>query len=121
MAARPRSRKPPKYAFLRRLALALPEAREEAHRYGPWFNVGKKPFALFWGKAGKWILRLPEQQVMMLIEADPKLFSPMKSGSMLWIYIDVEKMDAAALRDYLTAAWRHTAPKKLLRSLHGEA
>jgi YjbR len=97
--------------FLRRLALAFPGAREEARRCGPWFNIGKKPFALFWGKEGKWTLRLPEQQVMMLIEVDPAIFSPMKSGSMLWIYIDVEKMNAKMLKAYFTAAWRHTATK----------
>jgi len=120
MAARPRLKKPPKYALLRRLALAFPDAREEAHRYGPWFNVGKKPFALFWGKEGKWILRLPEQQVMMLIEADPRIFSPMKSGSRLWIYVDVEKMDAKTLKAYFAAALQHTAPRKLRQTLSGK-
>ncbi len=100
---------------MKRLALALPGTVEEAHRHGPWFNAGKKTFALFWGKSERWILRLPEHQVMMLIEARPEIFSPMKSGSMLWIYVDVEKLGAEELRAYMTAAWRHTAPKKMVR------
>jgi hypothetical protein len=115
MTRRPRIKKPPKYAFMKRLALALPGAVEQAHRHGPWFNVGRKTFALFWGKTGRWILRLPEHQVMMLIEARPETFSPMKSGSMLWIYVDVEQLDAGELRAYVTAAWRHTAPRKVVR------
>jgi hypothetical protein len=100
---------------MKRLALALPGAVEEAHRHGPWFNVGRKTFALFWSKSDRWILRLPEHQVMMLIEARPEIFSPMKSGSMLWIYADVEKLSAGELRSYVAAAWRHTAPKKVVR------
>jgi hypothetical protein len=67
------------------------------------------------------MLRLPEQHMMMLIEVDPDIFSPMKSGSMLWMYIDVKKMDAKTLKAYFTAAWRHTTPRKLLKSLDRQA
>ena len=51
MAARSRLKRPPKYALVQRVALALPGAREEGHRHGPWFNIGKRPFALYWGKS----------------------------------------------------------------------
>ena len=44
----------------------------------------------------------------------------MRNGSPFWIYIDVEQMDAKMLRDYVTAAWRHTAPKKMQRDFHAE-
>ena len=110
--AKTRIKKPPKYAALKRMALALPGVSEQGHRHGPWFVVGKKAFALYWDKEELWILKLPEHQVMMLVEARPDIFSTMKSGSMLWIYVDVEKLDRAELRDYLTAAWRTVAPKK---------
>ncbi len=113
MAARSRLKKPPKYALMRRLALALPGAREEGHRNGPWFNIGKRPFALYWGKSASWMIRLPPDHVMMLAAAGASIFKPMRNGSPFWIYMDVEKMDAAMLRDYVTAAWRHTAPKKM--------
>lgn len=108
-----RIKMPPKYAVLKRLALALPNVSEQGHRHGPWFLVGKKVFALYWDKEELWILRLPQHQVMMLIEVRPEIFSPMKSGSLLWIYVDVEKLDRATLRDYLAAAWRTAAPKKI--------
>lgn len=112
-----RERKPPKYSFLKRIALGLPGTREIVDRHGHWFNIGKKTFALYGGKSDRWILRLPKQQVMMLTEADPEVFVPMISGALLWVYVDVTKLDAKALRGYLTAAWRYTAPKKLQADL----
>jgi hypothetical protein len=109
-----RSPKPPKYAFLKRVAMALPGAAEIIDRHGYWFNIGKKTFALYgMHGGGKWILRLPKDQVHMLCEADPDVFAPMISGALLWAYVDVTELDAAALRGYMTAAWRYTAPKKL--------
>jgi hypothetical protein len=109
----PSTRTPPKYAFLKRVALALPGTAEIIDGHGYWFNIGKKTFALYAGKPGQWILRLPKDQVTMLIEADPKTFSPMRNATMLWAYVDVTKLDADALRGYMIAAWRYTAPKKL--------
>ncbi len=114
---RPKARKPPKYAFVKRVALALPGTHEEPHKYGIWFNIGKKTFALYWFKGEKWILRLPHDQIMMLVEAAPDVFSPMKNAALLWVYVDVTKLDAAALRGYVTAAWKYTAPKKLQKSV----
>ena len=109
--------KPPRYAFLKRVALGLPGTTEIVDGHGTWFNIGTKTFALHGGKSGKWILRLPKDQVMMLIETAPDVFSPMRAGALLWAYVDVRKLDAKALRAYVTAAWRHTAPRKLQAQL----
>lgn len=114
MTPSPKIQKPPKYAAVRRLALALPGTAEVFDRHGWWFNIGKKTFALHWGPTARWILRLPHPQIMMLIAARPEVFAPMRTGAMLWLYIDVERMRAAELRDYVTAAWRYTAPKKMV-------
>jgi len=115
MARRTRVKRPPKYEQVKRIALALADVREEGHRHGPWFNVGKRVFALYWGKSESWMIRLPVDHIMMLVAVGAGVFKPMKNGSPFWIYIDVEKMDAAMLRDYLKAAWKHTAPKKLVK------
>jgi hypothetical protein len=112
MAASPRMKRPPKYELVKRCALALPDVREEGHRHGPWFNIAKRPFALYWGKSASWMIRLPPDHVQMLA-AVGGAFRPMRNGSPFWIYIDVEAMTAADIRDYLGAAWRHTAPKRL--------
>jgi hypothetical protein len=117
MAASPRMKRPPKYELVQRYALALGDVREEGHRNGPWFNIGKRPFALYWGKSQSWMIRLPPDHILMLV-AVGGAFRPMRNGSPFWIYIDVEQMTAADIRDYLSAAWRHTAPKKLKASTH---
>jgi hypothetical protein len=117
----PRSRpKPPKYAFVKRAALALPGTVELPDRDHIWFNIGKKTYALYSGKYERWILRLPKDQVRMLCEADPDVFSPMIAGALLWAYVDVTKLDDRSLRGYLEAAWRYTAPKKLQAQLKAE-
>jgi hypothetical protein len=113
-------KKPPKYAAMKRLALSLPGASEQGHRHGPWFCVGKKAFALYWDKEERWILKLPRHQVMMLIEARPETFTAMHSGSMLWIYVDVNDLGASELRDYVTAAWRSVAPRKIVKDFRSD-
>jgi hypothetical protein len=120
MKASPRMKRPPKYEVVKQIALALPDVREEGHRFGPWFNIGKRPFALYWGKSESWMIRLPVDHIMMLVAVGAGVFKPMKNGSPFWIYIDVEKMDAGMLRDYLTAAWKHTAPKKMRKGFDAQ-
>lgn len=119
IAAMARLARPPKYALVQRIALALPNVSEEGHRNGPWFKIGSQVFALYWGKSASWMIRLPPEHVMMLV-AVGGVFRPMRSGSPFWVYIDVEKMDAAMLRDYLGAAWRTVAPKKMRAGILAE-
>jgi hypothetical protein len=113
----PKLSKPPREAFMRRVALSLPGTQEIHDRHGTWFNIGKKTFALHGFNGQKWILRLPHDQIRMLVEAAPDVFSPMRNATMLWLYVDVTKLDAEALRGYVTAAWKYTAPKKLQAQL----
>ena len=60
-----RMKRPPKYEAIKRLALSLPGTREEGHRHGPWFNIGQRPFALYWGRSESWMIRLPADHIMM--------------------------------------------------------
>ncbi|HEY0104814.1 MAG TPA: MmcQ/YjbR family DNA-binding protein [Rhizomicrobium sp.] len=113
----PNRRTPPKYAFLKRVALGLPGAVEVQDRHGRWFNIGKKTFALYEDTSERWILRLPHAQVTMLTEASPGIFAPMRNGALLWLHVDVAKLGPRDLRAYVTAAWRYTAPKKLAAQL----
>ncbi len=103
---------PPKYAAIRKIALGFPQAREVEWHGDPWFVVGKKSFALFGSAQGKWILKLPPAQQMMLFDARPQTFTPMRAGRMVWSYVDVARVDAAELKDLLTAAWKMVVTKK---------
>lgn len=105
-------KKPPKEAFIRRVALSLPGASETFYK-GPRFGVGKKAFVHGWLGEKLWLFKLPHHQEMMLFDTRPDTFTPMRSGAMLWCYADVAHLDADELRDLIVAAWRTVAPKKL--------
>jgi hypothetical protein len=118
MSRREGTASPPKYAAIRKIALGFPEAHEVRWHGDPWFIVGKKTFALFATSSGTWILKLPPAQQMMLFDARPEIFTPMRAGRMVWSHVDVTRLDAAELKDLLTAAWRMVAPKKV-QAQHG--
>ncbi|HEX4303767.1 MAG TPA: MmcQ/YjbR family DNA-binding protein [Rhizomicrobium sp.] len=107
---------PPKYAAIRKIALGFPGAREVEWHGDPWFVVGKKSFALFGAGHDKWILKLPQAQQMMLFDARPDTFTPMRAGRMVWSFIDVARLDAAELKDLLTAAWKMVVTKKAAKA-----
>ncbi len=109
----PKAAPPPKYAAIRKIALALPGAQEVVDRHGHWFNIGTKSFALYGMPGVRWVFKLPIAQQMMLFDARPDTFAPMRAGRLLWSYVAVENLDAAELKDLLVAAWRVVAPKKL--------
>ncbi|MEJ0028231.1 MAG: MmcQ/YjbR family DNA-binding protein [Rhizomicrobium sp.] len=116
----PRIKTPPKYAAIKKAALALPSTREIQDGHGIWFNIGSKTFALFGSRSERWTLRLPKDRVTMLVEAAPDTFAPMRAGALLWLYVDVTKLGPKELRAYVEAAWRYTAPKKLQARLTAE-
>ena len=111
--------KPPKYAKIKSIALGFPGAHEVVWRGWPWFNVGKKTFALYSDKDKSWIFKLPHHQQMMLFDARPETFRPMIAGRLIWSFVRVENLDRAEMRDLLEAAWRMVAPKKLQQA-HAE-
>jgi hypothetical protein len=108
--------KPPKYTTIKSIALGFPDAHEVIYRGWPWFNVGKKTFALFSHSERSWIFKLPHHQQMMLFDARPETFRPMIAGRLIWSFVRVQDLDQAELRDLLEAAWRVVAPKKLQRN-----
>ena len=104
-------------AEFRRIALSFPEAIESAHMNHPDFRVGGKIFATLgapdkgWGMVKLW----PDQQATF-IKAEPKVFVPAagawgRQGATL-VHLRIAKKESV-LRA-ITAAWRRTAPKKLV-------
>ena len=105
---------PPRYATLKKIALALPGAEEVWFHGHPWFNVGSKSFALFW--QGQWVFKLPKPQQMMLFDARPETFTPMRAGRMVWSYVAVDRLDVAELKSLMQAAWTMVVTRKAAKA-----
>lgn len=106
----------------RSLALSLPEAIESEHMDHPDFRVRGKIFAslgpdLSWGMAKL----TPDQQAEM-IDAAPDVFAPAAGawGLRGATLITLRKAKEIMVRQALVAAWRNTAPKKLVKLLEDE-
>ena len=103
----------------RRMALALPEALEASHMGHPDFRVRGKIFATLWPGDEFGMVKLnPEQQTFFVI-ANPKVFQPVQGawGTRGCTRVRLRPAKTGALRDALAAAWRNTAPKRLVQQL----
>jgi hypothetical protein len=104
----------------RRLALALPEAMESSHMDHPDFRVAKKIFATLGYPADGWaMIKLSPEQQHEFCKAEPDVFVPVKGG---WgrrgaTNITLKAASKATIVKALEAAWRNTAPKRLLEKL----
>jgi hypothetical protein len=100
----------------RRLALSLPEATEVGHMGHPDFRVGGKIFATLGYPDETWgVLKLTPEQQEALVDAEPKVFMPVKGG---WgrrgaTLVSLRAARTTSLRLALAVAWRNTAPRKL--------
>jgi hypothetical protein len=100
----------------RRIALSMPEASEGSHMENADFRVKGKVFASLWPDGESGMVKLTPDQQAKFVTADPAAFSPVKGG---WgergaTQVHLGAADAGTLRRALTAAWRNTAPKRLV-------
>jgi hypothetical protein len=103
----------------RSLALSFPEAVEAAHMNHPDFRVGGKIFATLGpGEAWGMVKLTPEQQALF-VRTEPGVFQPVKGawGRRGATHVRLEAATEPSVRQALEAAWRNTAPKRLLRQL----
>ena len=98
---------------LRRLALALPGAHEVTYKGDPWFNVGKKTFALH--LRGRTVLKLNRGHQELLFEVRPETFQKCPVATGYWSYVELEHLDDAELADLVREAWSSIVPKKISR------
>jgi len=100
----------------RRLALSFPEASENAHMNHPDFRVRGKIFATL-GPGEAWgMVKLTPDQQEVLVQAEPAVFEPINGawGRRGATYVRLEAAKEPAVRQALAAAWRNTAPKRLV-------
>src|SRR5258708_4764003 len=106
----------------RRAALSFLEASEEAHMGHPDFRVGGKIFATLGPEEDWGMVKLTPAQQAELVCEEPEVFRPAngawgRRGSTI---VQLAKADAMTVRQALLAAWRNTAPKRLVKEHDGE-
>ena len=101
----------------RALALRFPESEEREHMGHPDFRVGGKIFATL-GPDEKWgMVKLTPDQQESLVRAEPDVFQP-AAGAWGRRGCTIVRLQAAreiAVERALAAAWRNTAPKRLVK------
>src|SRR6476661_2122112 len=103
----------------RELALSFPEATESAHMHHPDFRVDGKIFAtLGYPNENSATVKLSPDAQKFSIGSSPTVFQPAKGawgrqGSTI-VYLPAATIDI--VREALTAAWRNTASKRLLKN-----
>jgi hypothetical protein len=103
----------------RQLALALPETEERAHMSHPDFRVAGKIFAtLGYPDKTRGMVKLSPEDQHNFSKDFPDAFIPVKG---VWgrrgatsVILEVAKKEI--LREAIAAAWRNTAPKRLLKN-----
>jgi hypothetical protein len=106
----------------RSLALSFPEAVEAAHMDHPDFRVRGKIFATL-GPGGDWgMVKLTADQQALFVRAEPEVYHPASGawGRRGCTIVHLGDADEASVRQALRAAWRNTAPKRLVQCQEDE-
>jgi hypothetical protein len=101
----------------RKIALSLPEAEERAHMDHPDFRVGGKIFAtLGYPDRGHGMVKLSPEEQHYFSKDHPDAFVPVKGtwGRRGATSVVLKAAKKETLGKALLAAWRNTAPKRLL-------
>jgi hypothetical protein len=103
----------------RKLALSFPEVIESAHMRHPDFRVGGRIFATLGYPDKDWaMVKLTRDEQKEFVQSNPGVFKLVKGAwgrqGATTIYMATAKREV--VREALTAAWRNTAPKRLLRN-----
>ena len=107
----------------RRLARNLPEAVEKEHMQHPDFRVGGKVFATLGYPDENWaMVKLSPQEQERFVGRYPVVFAPSKGawGRQGSTAIRLKAVPKSVVLDALKAAWRNTAPKKLVKRIEAE-
>ena len=99
----------------RKMALAFPEATEEAHFEKTSFRVKKKIFATYDEIKERACIKLSEIDQDVFSSADKTIVFPVdnKWGKQGWTLIEMSKVRKELFIDALTSAYYKVAPKKL--------
>jgi hypothetical protein len=102
----------------RRIALALPEATENAHMDHPDFRVQGKVFATLGYPAKGWgMVKLTPEQQHYFSKDHPEVFVPAKGawGRRGATTFHLKSVSEGMMQQAISKAWRNTAPKHLAK------
>jgi hypothetical protein len=102
----------------RRIALSFPETEERAHMNHPDFRVAGKVFAtLGYPDKSRGMVKLTPEEQHYFSKDYPDAFIPVKGawGRRGATSVLLKTAKKNTLRQALEAAWRNTAPKRLLK------
>jgi hypothetical protein len=102
---------------VRRIALSMPEAYEEAHFELTSFRVAKKIFCTMGADRPPIMLKLDAEDQANLVADDPAHIAPVpgywgRKGS---TFVTFESLTEDRLAQLIRLAWATVAPKRLLR------
>ena len=104
-------------ADVRRIALSMPESREEPHFDSASFCVNKKIFCTLGQSAVQATIKLSSEDQANLVADDPTTISPVPGywGRKGWTEVTFQDLDEARLATLMRLAWAAVAPKRLLK------
>lgn len=102
---------------LRRLALALPEVEEHTHFRLPAFKLRGKVLAVLQSDRHA-VLHLDRESTDAAV-SKRGVEEVRRSTALIGVRVDLFALPAADLEELLRAAWRHRAPRALLREHDG--
>jgi hypothetical protein len=106
----------------RSLALSFPEAVEASHMDHPDFRVRGKIFATLGPQEAWGMVKLTPEQQAVFVRTEPEVFQPVNGawGRRGCTHVRLEAANEASVRQALEAAWRNTAPKRLMQQLDND-
>ena len=102
----------------RGMALGLPETSEGTHMDHPDFRVRGKIFATLTFPDEEWgMVKLTPDQQASLLRAEPEVYKPASGawGRQGCTHLRLRAASRSSVRQALIAAWRNTAPKRLVQ------
>ncbi|MGA8117370.1 MAG: MmcQ/YjbR family DNA-binding protein [Actinocatenispora sp.] len=103
---------------IRRIALELPSA-EEVLTWGidATFRVNGKMFVVSAPEASHATVKASPDEQAALVAEDPETYSIAPyTGRFGWVRVTLSRVEPDEIRELVVAAWRSTAPKKLVAS-----
>jgi len=102
--------------IFRKIALSLPEAKEQDFRGRPSFRVGGKMFATLHAEEGRAVVKLPLAEQRALVKSDPRKYSLMPFSYMGFTNVQLRYVNAGEVRELVDHAWRGVALKRTVAS-----